>query len=98
MSNAELILSFQRALLFNILPSVRYIFAEIREINSLDMLVYTDRELSEWEKDVYYAVSAEVEGDFVEVGAQGTVKFVTDVRDYAEVSKLQLLIYARYEA
>jgi len=97
MSNAEIRMSFQRALLFNIISSVRFIFTEMNASGSLDMIVYTDRELTESEKDIYYAVSGEVIGDFVDMGCHGYVKFVTDLRDYTEVPKLELLVYARYE-
>ena len=60
----HLLLAFQNALLFNVTTNTRLIYAELEEGNRLITHVYLDLEPTEDERDVYYAVAAEVKGDF----------------------------------
>lgn len=96
MNSERILLSAQRALLFNIIDCVRFIFIQ-KEQNKLLMHVYSDRLLSEQEKDIYYSVGGEICGDFTEL-IDSNVKFYSGNTEYDNIQKLEFLIYARYEA
>jgi len=95
MTTAELLLSAQRALLFNITLNVRLIFIEARA-EHLIMLVYSDIDLTDEEKDVYYSSAGEITGDFVELDTS-EVFFIVTTEAYEKVDKLEHLVFARYE-
>lgn len=94
-SNQSLRLSAQRALTFNVLCCIRFISIEVIEAKLL-MWVYSERELSEDEKDIYYSTSGEILGDFPELINEEVKIFVTD-SDFNSLKHLKYLIYARYE-
>lgn len=92
-------LSLHRALLFNILCSVQFIFVKVIG-NKLILTVYSDVEFSLAEKDVYYSVIGEVTGDFVEL--DDSISELNLVVSKVNFEKLATsnsgdLIYARYE-
>lgn len=93
----ELRLSAQRALLFNIISCVRFIFIDNRS-GKIILSVYTDRDLSDTEKELYYEVLGEILGDFTDLDFEGSMTLieVTD-KKAREVGSSGVLIYARYE-
>lgn len=90
----QLLLAFQNALLFNITYGTRLILADVIE-SKLIIWVYLDREPTVHEKDVYYSVSAEITGDFLELDESlSEVQFLTE--SFSEESlKDRLLLFAR---
>jgi|GEM_PF-1500662 len=78
-SKHQLLLVFQKALLFNITFHTKLILADVVNNRKLIIWIYMDRTPTEDEKDVYYSVSAEVRGEFVElVGDLSEVHFLTE--------------------
>ena len=94
--NSKLRLSAQRALLFNIPLSVRLIFVELNSKNILQMLVYSDQDLSEEERDLLYSAAGEIEGDFVEI-EDSDVEIIISKKSYEDIKKLESLVFARAE-
>lgn len=91
--NKVLLLSAQRALLFNIIPSIRYVFIEARNDNEICMYIYTNRPLTEEEKDIYYSVLAEISGDFPEVDDSiCKIDFFNSKEQYDKIDKLRWLV------
>lgn len=90
-----LLLSFQKALLFNVTFHTRLILADVHDNKKLIMWAYLDRAPTDDEKDVYYSVSAEVAGDFVDLDdAISEVHFLTEnIND--EDLRDKLLLFAR---
>jgi hypothetical protein len=96
-NNERLLLSVQRALLFNIINSVRFIFIENKG-EELLMSVYTDTELMNEEKDIYYAVLGEILGDFTNINdAASEVIFIVNRSAFEKINNSGILVYARYE-
>ncbi len=96
-TSEKIILSSNRALLFNIIPSVRLIFVRF-EKNELTLSVYTDRELDEEEKDIYYAVGGEISGDFIKLkNSLADVHFYVSTNNFEELPQNGQLVYARHE-
>ncbi|MDF1546172.1 MAG: hypothetical protein P1P88_00025 [Bacteroidales bacterium] len=94
----SLLLSIQRALLFNILAYIRFIFIEVEKGPFLKIWIYSDKELNESEKEIYYSVAGEVVGDFTELNNQDVeVLFFVDQSNFENIQKLTNLVYARYE-
>lgn len=100
MDKNEIFLSAQRALLFNVLSSTRFIFIKLYK-NCIDLTIISDKELDEIEKDIYHAVSAEIVGDFTTVDDSHSniyFKFNTQPFEYLTLSSdYGDLIFARYE-
>ena len=93
----QLYISALRALLFNITSSIRFIFIQSVE-DKLILFVYTDKELSESEKDIFYAVSGEISGDFPFLDdSKSEVNFVNDNNKFESIKNEGDLIFARYE-
>jgi len=93
----ELRLSAQRALLFNIITCVRFIFIEKRELKII-LSVYTDRNLSGSEKDLYYEVLGEILGDFTDLDFEGSMTLIeVTEKEVLQLNNPGVLIYARYE-
>lgn len=96
-TKTQLILSAHRALLFNILCSVRFIFIDVND-NKLLVSIYADKDFSVDEKDIYYAVSGEISGDFPELDdAISEVRFFVDDSNFEDITNPGILIYARHE-
>ncbi|MGV6944276.1 hypothetical protein [Sphingobacterium kyonggiense] len=92
-------LSLHRALLFNVLSSVRFIFIKVIS-DKLILTVFSDTDLSLAEKDIYYSVIGEITGDFKELDDSiSEVKFIVSQVQYEELSNKNIgdLVYARYE-
>mgnify|MGYP000674529527 CR=1 FL=1 len=93
----ELRLSAQRALLFNILSCVRFIFIENRE-GKIILSVYTDRNLSDSEKELYYESLGEILGDFTDLDFEGSMTLIEVTNKEArEIEDRGVLVYARFE-
>ncbi|MBD1434958.1 hypothetical protein H8B06_19210 [Sphingobacterium sp. DN00404] len=93
----KLRLSSNRALLFNVISSVKYICVKLKK-EKLILSVYCERELTEDEKDIYYAVAGEIIGDFVELDDSLTeVEFIVSNKKYEKSDCKGELVYARYE-
>ncbi|WP_147320152.1 hypothetical protein [Chitinophaga silvisoli] len=93
----ELRLSAQSALLFNILSCVRFIFIENRE-GKIILSVYTDRDLSDSEKELYYESLGEILGDFTDLDFEGSMTLIEVTNKEArEIEGRGVLVYARYE-
>lgn len=91
-------LSVQRALLFNIIPIVRFIFIEIDTNSILKLLIYLKNEPSNEEKDIYYAVAGEISGDFSEIDdSKNEVQFIVGNSKFEDIQKLEFLVFAMYE-
>jgi hypothetical protein len=94
----ELLLSAQRALLFNIIPKVKYIFIETVNTQLL-MMVYSNKELTPEEKDMYFAVCGEIVGDFEYLSLEySEVRFEFGIIQYDELKKLENLVFAQYSS
>ncbi len=91
----QLLLAFQRALLFNITYHTRVIVADVIENSKLIVWVYLDRVPTDDEKDLYYSVCAELTGEFMYLDdATSEVHFSTD--SFAEENlKDKLILFAR---
>ena len=91
----DLILIFQKSLLFNISKSTRIIAAYIQNNDSLIIEVYFDRIPSDDEKDLYYAVSAEVTGDidFLDEAKSKVIFSIKEIKD--KELKGKLVLFAR---
>jgi hypothetical protein len=96
MNKDHLLLSAQRALLFNVIDCVRFICAEISD-NKLMLYIYSDRELTEDEMDLYYGVSAEMSGDFVLDDSKSKTIFIVEHGQFESITITGKLVYARYE-
>lgn len=93
----ELRLSAQRALLFNIISCVRFIFIENRE-RKIFLSVYTDRDLSDSENELYYESLGEILGDFTDLDFEGSMTLIEVTNKEArEIENRGVLVYARYE-
>lgn len=93
----QLLLSTHRALLFNIISSVRFIFIHEKE-NRIVLDIYSDRELTDDEKDMYYAVSGEISGDFPTINdSLNEVFFIVENRKIERIMNDGHLVNARFE-
>ncbi len=89
-----LLLSAQRALLFAVSPALRFISIEASD-RELRMRVHMMSEPSEDERDMYFAMSGEIIGDFPELDvAQSGVEFVVDMRPFEQLEHLKYLVFA----
>ncbi|RFM29240.1 hypothetical protein DXN04_33695 [Chitinophaga silvisoli] len=84
-------------MLFNILSCVRFIFIENRE-GKIILSVYTDRDLSDSEKELYYESLGEILGDFTDLDFEGSMTLIEVTNKEArEIEGRGVLVYARYE-
>jgi hypothetical protein len=97
MDKDKLLLSVQRALLFNILNSVRFIFIE-NQGDKILLTIYSDNELTTEEKDIYFAVLGEILGDFSNINdsASEVIFMINDIK-FEKIKNQGILVYARYE-
>jgi hypothetical protein len=94
MDRRSLRLFTNRTLLFNVLSCTSFIFVELKAgQGQLVLRVYNDRELTEDEKDVYYAVYGEIKGDFID-SMSGKVDFQTTQAPYEQIDQSGDLVYA----
>lgn len=96
LDSASLQLSAQRALLFCITPSVRFISVAVTHERILNMLVYVKNQLSEDESDLLYAAAGEMCGDFIELD-DSEVEVVVNNSSYDQLSHLKHLVFALAE-
>lgn len=93
MNSAQLILSAQRAMLFNISQKFRMISLEVDENKTLKLLVIISSELTEEEKDLAYSMTGEIVGDFVEI-EKSDVDFIVSNDPINSLERLHILMYA----
>ncbi|WP_444887287.1 hypothetical protein [Microbulbifer sp. JMSA008] len=93
---SNLLLSAQRALLFNISSAMRFISIEVSLDNKLKVLAYVQRELNEDELDMIYSAAGEICGDFVEL-EDSDVEVRISSSNYENVKSLKFLVFARAE-
>jgi len=91
----KLLRSAQRALLFGVTKTLRFMSLEVRD-NTLFVLVYLDDEPSEEDRDIYYGVAGEIEGDFSTL-ERNEVRIVVTKESYDKIEHLQHLVFARAE-
>lgn len=91
----QLLLSFQKVLLFNITFHTKLIVANVFNSSKLVIWVYMDKLPTDDEKDVYYSICAEVTGEFLDLDDSiSEVHFLTE--SFAEENlKDKLLLFAR---
>ncbi|SEL98315.1 hypothetical protein [Parapedobacter koreensis] len=93
----QLLLSANRALLFNIIKAVRFIFVKVED-SILLLNVFTERSLTDDEKDIYYAMAGEISGDFEEIDDSCTnVTFIVTDDEFETIEQDGQLVYARHE-
>ncbi len=92
----ELVGAFQRALLFNISASMRFISCEIINEDILQVYIYFDKDPTEEELDLIYSVAGEVCGDFPGLNNSDVKHFVNN-KDFNSLKHLRILVYARFE-
>lgn len=96
-TDTSLMLSAQRALLFAVSSSLRFLSMEVNGA-MLRMRLYLDTEPAEDEKDMYFAVSGEISGDFPELDdALSSTEFVVSSQSFDDLEHLKLLVFARAE-
>lgn len=95
---SQILISTQRALLFNVLKSTRFIFVNYNKIDRIDLIIISDRKLTQKEKDTYYAVSSEIDGDFEGINGSD-VNFIESNLEFSILNceKYGTLVFARYE-
>lgn len=93
MNSAQLILSAQRAMLFNVSQKFRMISLEVDENKTLKLLVIISSELTEEEKDLAYSMAGEIVGDFVEI-EKSDVDFIVSNDPINSLERLHILMYA----
>jgi len=95
MNKGKLLLSIQRALLFNIKGCIRYIFIETENV-CLKLWIYMDKEPIDEDYDIFYAVAEECCGDFEEL-LESEVQIFFSLEPMENIKHLDRLVYARYE-
>ncbi|MEZ4776030.1 MAG: hypothetical protein R3D00_22835 [Bacteroidia bacterium] len=94
-SKEHLLLTFQNALLYNVCPNTRIIFADIESVNKLITWIYVDLPPTEAEKDMYYSIQSEVLGEFEGFDDSGSkVKILTGHFD-EENLRGKMVLFAR---
>lgn len=96
MNDARVLLSSQRAMLFNICPKFRMISLELNNNSVLKVLVIISEALTEEEKDLAYSFSGEIEGDYPEI-ASSDVVFLLDTRDIDLLPRLKNLVFSLHK-
>lgn len=96
MSDIQLLLSAQRAMLFNICPKFRMISLELTDDNVLKVLFIISEILNEDEKDLAYSFSGEIEGDYPEI-VSNDVSFLLDTRNIDLLPRLKTLVFSLYK-
>ncbi|WP_375562231.1 hypothetical protein ACE193_06685 [Bernardetia sp. OM2101] len=94
MNTGTLIISINRASLFNITVNTRCItFSLIDKCIYLRVITYNP--VDEYEKDLYFSIGAEVEGDFVDLKCE--VEIVQSNLSMTDITRGRHTTYAREE-
>jgi hypothetical protein len=93
LSKENLLRSAQRALLFGVTKSLRYLSLEVRD-DLLCVLVHLDSEPSIEEQDVFFSSAGEIQSDFPTLKGN-QVSFFVSSNPFDELEHLQLLVFAR---
>lgn len=96
MNELQLLLSAQRAMLFNISPKFRMISIDIDFDRVLQVLVIISSEVDEEEKDLMYSFAGEIEGDFSEISSTN-VEFIINSDDINIVPRLSKIVFSLYQ-
>ncbi|WP_373962718.1 hypothetical protein [Kosakonia sacchari] len=96
MNEVRILLSAQRAMLFNICPKFRMISLEVNADNVLKVLIIISEVLTDEEKDLAYSLSGEIEGDYPEL-VSSDVSFSLDTRDIDLLPRLKILVFSLYK-
>lgn len=95
--NAHLRIAAQRALLFSIIPSTRFIWVMIDHVKVIKMLVVSDKALSQKEETIYLDALTRLTANFSREQYTGqVVEFITAAGEY-DVRREGRLVYARWE-
>lgn len=92
----KLSVAFQRALLFNVSDSMRFISCEVSNDNILNVYIYFSKKPTELDLDLIYSAAGEVCGDFPGLD-NSKVKYFVDNNEFNTLKHLRLLIFARNE-
>ena len=96
-NDCELLISIQRALLFNIKQSIRFIFIEVID-SYLKLWIYMDSIPTDEDYEIFYAVVGECIGDFKELSnEQNEVCLFMSLDAFENIKSLKHLVFARYE-
>ncbi|PDO84934.1 hypothetical protein [Kosakonia pseudosacchari] len=96
MNEVRILLSAQRAMLFNICSKFRMISLEVNGDNVLKVLIIISEALTDEEKDLAYSLSGEIEGDYPEL-VSSDVSFLLDTRDIDLLPRLKILVFSLYK-
>ncbi|WP_392559807.1 hypothetical protein [Orbus mooreae] len=96
MNDLQLLLSAQRAMLFNISPKFRMISIDIDSDRVLQVLVVISSEVDEEEKDLMYSFAGEIEGDFSEISSTNVV-FIINSDDINIIPRLPKIVFSLYQ-
>ncbi|AFM03398.1 hypothetical protein Fleli_0944 [Bernardetia litoralis DSM 6794] len=94
MNIGTLIISINRASLFNITANTRCITFSLID-KCICIRVTTYKPVDEYEKDLYFSIAAEVEGDFIDLKCE--IKIVQSTLSITDVTKGKNTTYAREE-
>lgn len=96
MNDVQLLLSAQRAMLFNISPKFRMISIDVDCAGVLQVLVITSSKLDEEEKDLMYSFAGEIEGDYLEISSTN-VEFLVNCDDINLIPRLPTIVFSLYQ-
>lgn len=96
MDDIKILLSAQRAMLFNICPKFRMISVELMKDSTLKVLVIISESLTEEEEDLAYSFSGEIEGDYPEI-VSSNVFFLLDTQKIDNLPRLKYVVFSLYE-
>lgn len=96
MNDVQLLLSAQRAMLFNISPKFRMISIDIDSARVLQVLVIISSEVNEEEKDLMYSFAGEIEGDYTEISSTN-VEFLVNTDDINLIPRLSKIVFSLYQ-
>lgn len=96
MNDAQLLLSAQRALLFNISPKFRMISLEVDSEGILQVLVIISNEVNEEEKDLIYSFAGEIEGDYTEISSTN-VEFLVSSDEINLIPRLPKIVFSLFQ-
>lgn len=93
----QLIASANRALLFNILPSIRMIYVKVKN-RGITLNIVSEEDLNDFERDIYFAVLGEISGDFESIDiSQSETNFITSTLEFSMQKIDGIMVYARFE-
>lgn len=96
MKDVQLLLSAQRAMLFNISPKFRMISIDIDCAGVLQVLVITSSKVDEEEKDLIHSFAGEIEGDYPEISSIN-VEFLVNRDDINFIPRLPKIVFSLYQ-